>query len=41
MDVVERMNVNDMILILDDMMEELQGVNPKLYYETMERLQNT
>lgn len=40
MDVVKRMNVNDMILILDDMMEELQGVNPKLYYETMERLQN-
>ena len=26
------------MLVMDDLMEELQVVNPKLYYDTMERL---
>ena len=31
-------NNNEVMHIMDDLMEELQTVNPKLYYKTMERL---
>ena len=31
-------NQGDVMRIMDDLMENLQGVAPKLYYETMERL---
>ena len=31
-------NQGDVMRLMDDLMEELQGVAPKLYYETMERL---
>ena len=31
-------NSNDVMLIMDDLMEELQSVNPQLYYKIMERL---
>lgn len=37
MRIIKNKNLGDVIAIVDDMMEELQGVNPKLYYETMER----
>ena len=32
-------NPDDVLRILDDLMETLQGVNPKLYYETMDKLE--
>ena len=31
-------NQGDVMRLMDNLMEELQGVAPKLYYETMERL---
>ena len=31
-------NQGDVMRIMEDLMENLQGVAPKLYYETMERL---
>jgi len=37
---IKKMSLDEVILIMDDMMEELQGVAPKLYYETMERLKD-
>ena len=36
--VIREKNVDEVIAVMDDMMEELQAVAPKLYYETMERL---
>lgn len=40
MRVIECKKVDDVFTALDDMMEELQSVAPRLYYETMERLSN-
>lgn len=31
-------NQGEVLRLMDNLMEELQGVAPKLYYETMERL---
>lgn len=36
--VIRDKNVDEVIAVMDDMMEELRAVAPKLYYETMERL---
>lgn len=36
--VVNRKSNESVMSIMDDLMEELQKVNPKLYYATMERL---
>jgi hypothetical protein len=33
--------MDDVLLVIDEMMEELQAVAPKLYYKTMERLNNS
>ena len=41
MDIVSKKNKGAVLFVIDEMMEELQVVNPKLYYETMERLSNT
>lgn len=41
MDIVSKKNKGAVLFVIDEMMEELQVVNPKLYYETMERLNNT
>ena len=38
---ISKMKMDDALVVVDEMMEELQVVNPKLYYETMERLSNT
>ena len=38
---IKSRSVDEVLLILDDMMEQLQVVAPKLYYETMERLTET
>lgn len=38
--VIKSKNVDDVIFAMDEMMEELQAVAPKLYYQTMERVQN-
>lgn len=38
---IKSRNVDEVLLIMDDMMEQLQVVAPKLYYETMERLTET
>lgn len=38
MDIVKNKNSNRVITIMDNLMEELQRVNPKLYYATMESL---
>jgi hypothetical protein len=38
MSIIKNKNVDEVIATMDDMMEELQTVAPKLYYETMERL---
>ena len=37
-DYVRKGKSDEVWLVLDDLMEELQRVNPKLYYETMSRL---
>ncbi len=36
--IVKNKRTDDVLIVIDDLMEELQGVAPKLYYETMERL---
>lgn len=36
--VISRKNSDGVMSIMDDLMEELQRINPKLYYATMERL---
>lgn len=38
--VIKEKNLDDVIFAMDEMMEELQAVAPKLYYQTMERVQN-
>lgn len=38
---IKSRSVDEVLLIMDDMMEQLQVVAPKLYYETMERLTET
>ena len=38
MSIVKTKKTDDVLIAIDDLMEELQGVAPKLYYETMERL---
>ena len=38
---IKSRSVDEVLLIMDDMMEQLQVVAPKLYYETMERLSET
>lgn len=35
---IKSRSVDDVVLIMDELMEELQATDPKLYYETMERL---
>lgn len=40
MNSIKRKNRNEVMQIMDDLMEELQNVAPKLYYKTMERLNN-
>lgn len=37
---IKNKRMDEVLLVVDDMMEELQGVAPKLYYETMERVKN-
>lgn len=37
MSVIKSKKMDEVLLVIDDLMEELQAVNPKLYYETMER----
>lgn len=41
MRIIKSKNMDDVLLVIDEMMEELQAVAPKLYYETMERLNNS
>lgn len=38
MRIIKKKKVDDVLNVIDDMMEELQEVAPRLYYETMERL---
>lgn len=38
MRIIKSKSVDDVMFAMDNMMEELQAVAPKLYYETMERL---
>ena len=38
MSIIKNKNVDEVIATMDDVMEELQTIAPKLYYETMERL---
>lgn len=38
MRVIRKKRVDDVLTVVDEMMEELQEVAPRLYYETMERL---
>ena len=40
MRIIKSKNLDDVLFAMDEMMEELQAVAPKLYYETMERLTN-
>jgi hypothetical protein len=37
---IKNKRTDEVLLVIDDMLEELQGVAPKLYYETMERVKN-
>jgi hypothetical protein len=41
MRIVKNKNMDEVLLVIDEMMEELQAVAPKLYYKTMERLNNS
>lgn len=41
MRIVKKKRMDEVLQVMDDMMEELQAVAPKLYYETMERLNDT
>ena len=38
MRVIKHKKMDDVLSVIDDMMEELQESAPRLYYETMERL---
>ena len=38
MNIINTKRMDDVLIVMDDLMEELQGVAPKLYYETMESL---
>lgn len=38
MRMIRRKKMDDVLLVIDDMMEELESIAPRLYYETMERL---
>lgn len=38
MSILNTKKMDDVLIVIDDLMENLQGVNPKLYYETMEKL---
>ena len=40
MRIIKNKNLDDVLFAMDEMMEELQATAPKLYYETMERVQN-
>ena len=40
MSIIKNANQDEVLFVMDNMMEELQVVTPKLYYETMERLTN-
>lgn len=39
MNVVKKLDVNEVLMIMDGLMESLQGVAPKLYYDTMDKLE--
>lgn len=38
MNSIKRKNKNEVLHIMDDLMDELENIAPKLYYQTMERL---
>ena len=38
MRIIKSKRVDDVLFIMDDLMEQLQANAPKMYYETMERL---
>ena len=38
MSILNTKKMDDVLIVIDDLMEDLHGVNPKLYYETMEKL---
>ena len=40
MSIVRQKNMDDVLMIMDGLMETLQSVNPKLYYDTMDRLEH-
>lgn len=40
MRIIRKKNRDAVLLVIDDMLDELEGFAPKLYYETMERLNN-
>lgn len=40
MRMIKNKRVDDVLLIVDDLMEELQGTAPRMYYEAMERIQS-
>ena len=40
MRIIRKKNKDAVLLVIDDMLDELEGFAPKLYYETMERLNN-
>jgi hypothetical protein len=39
MNVAKKLDVNEVLMIMDGLMESLQGVAPKLYYDTMDKLE--
>ena len=38
--IAKKKNMDDVLMIMDGLMETLQSVNPKLYYDTMDRLEH-
>lgn len=38
MRIIKNKNKDEVLFVIDEMMEQLQAVNPKLYYETMGRV---
>jgi hypothetical protein len=39
MNVAKKLDVNEVLMIMDGLMESLQGMAPKLYYDTMDKLE--
>lgn len=40
MNIIKNKNKDEVLRIMDELMENLQGVAPKLYYDTLDKMEN-